>query len=202
MINNGPSTLALEVSSQLPNPFTAGYNAPAACQVCNSSAFTLQVSTLGSPYVIQAFSAVTVPVNGNEPLQVLPIATIASASSATSITLTWLLGGESAPQEDGPLTAAAIAAAIAGTITFPQTLLASVPGGTLTATVTLPPNCETLIIITNQAAEQPITVRGVTSTFYYQCSNVGNGSNTFVAMVSPAIDFQVAVTITGPSLEW
>jgi hypothetical protein len=68
MINNGPFSLRLDVIETLPNPYaTMGGTTPAAVQVCNTTSYTLLVSTGGSPNLIQAFSTVTVPVTITSP---------------------------------------------------------------------------------------------------------------------------------------
>jgi len=112
----GPITLALNVPTTEADPQQVLGTVSAAVQIQNSSVFQLQVFSLGDPYTIQPFTAQTIP-TGGQPITITPTQDPSSLTDAETITIVWLLRGENPPQQDGPLTAAAIEAAIAG-LTF------------------------------------------------------------------------------------
>lgn len=98
-----------------------------------------------------------------------------------------------------PLTSQAIEAAIAGVISFQQTLLASEPPSSSTAVVNIPTNCEALIILASTATGTVPQVQGVTTSIFYPVLNANPGQDStifFVAIGSP-VDTQVVVTWGG-----
>ena len=116
LLNTGPQSLTLNTTTTVPNPFTYGGNEPVAVQVCNASGFLLEASAGGLVYLVQAYTALTVPLSGGgQNLSLLPFSGSASAPYNT-VSETWLLSGETSPMQDGPLTAAAVAAAISGVV--------------------------------------------------------------------------------------
>jgi hypothetical protein len=120
----GPFSLSLGQTTSCPNPSKGGLNF-AAVQVQNASAFVLTVLAGGEQFTIQAFTASTVPLAGDGQPITLTAAQNPGNVTATNLTVTlvWLLptnsqtGFETPPMLDGPLTSAAIVAAISGTIT-------------------------------------------------------------------------------------
>lgn len=116
-VASAPVTLTLNVLTTIPDANeTAGTTTPStAVQIQNSSVFVINVTASGLSYTIQSFTAQTIPLNPTgAPITILPTQSLSAASSASATTLTavWLLPGQTAPMEDGPLTAAAIANAL------------------------------------------------------------------------------------------
>lgn len=99
------------------DPYTSQGSAAAAIQFQNSSPFVLLILAGGEQYTIQGFTAQTLELaGGGQPVQITPTTNPTGSAASTSITIVWLLPGEAAPMSDGPLTAAAIAAAITGSL--------------------------------------------------------------------------------------
>ena len=119
----GPVTLALNVTQQIANPTAQWGNPATAVQVQNTSVFTLSVIAAAEQYVIPPFFAQTLPlVPDGTTVQVTATQTPGGTVSASTATFVYLLGGEAPPVEDGSLTAAALAAAIAGQVTTNPTV--------------------------------------------------------------------------------
>lgn len=124
----GPLTLTPSAPNTIADPAQAGGNPSVACQIQNSSQFQLTVIAAGATLSIQPFTAQTVEISG-QPLIVTPI-TSSTGLGPAAMTFVFLLGTppntgvqltsgqwcETPPQQDGPLTAAAIAAATQGTV--------------------------------------------------------------------------------------
>lgn len=124
MLVDGPQTLTVGQANNIVDPAETG-NPSVAVQIQNSSPYQLSVLAAGDGYSIQPFFAQTIPVAGGVPIQIEPLPQT-GLSAACSVTLTFLLGTapgdgvqlpgglwvEAPPQQDGPLTAAAIAAAL------------------------------------------------------------------------------------------
>lgn len=120
----GPDTLTVGAANVVNDPAQAGGNPSAACQIQNSSPYQLNVLAAGDVLSIQPFFAQTVEISG-QPITVTPLA--GTSSIPCTVTFVFLLTTaantgvelpsgqwvETPPQEDGPLTAAAIASAIA-----------------------------------------------------------------------------------------
>lgn len=110
----GPFTLTLLALESLPNPGLQGQNF-VNVQLQNSSGFVLQVLAGGLSYTIQPFFAQTVPLSPDgTPVLVTPTQDPSNTGTQDTLTLVWLLPGESPPIVDGSLTAAALAAGLAG----------------------------------------------------------------------------------------
>lgn len=110
----GPYALALGVTGDAPNP-TLGGKDFTAVQLQNSSVFVLTVLADGLTYTLQPFVAQTIPLSGTgSPIQITPSQNPSGVIAGDTLTLVWLLAGESPPMQDGPLTAAAILAGLAG----------------------------------------------------------------------------------------
>lgn len=112
-----PVTLTLNVLASVPNPTLGGQDF-AAVQLQNSSVFVIQVVADGLQYTIQPFTAQTVPLSSTgNPITILPTQNPGGSTvGGSTLTPVWLLPGEAPPMQDGPLTAAAIVAAITGSI--------------------------------------------------------------------------------------
>lgn len=125
MLVVGPQTLTVGQVNPIVDPARTG-NPSVAVQIQNSSPYQLSILADGDGYSIQPFFAQTIPVAGGVPIQITPLAQ-AGLSAACSVTLTFLLAVargsgvllpdgvtwvEPPPQQDGPLTAAAIASAL------------------------------------------------------------------------------------------
>jgi hypothetical protein len=103
------------------DPYTAGGQVAHNVQIQNSSNFVLTILAAGLLYTIQPFLAQTIPLAADGGSVTLTSTQNPSgAASSSTITLVWLLAGEDPPEQDGPLTAAAIAAAIAGSVLTQQ----------------------------------------------------------------------------------
>lgn len=82
----------------------------------------------------------------------------------------------------------------------PQLLVGKILAGTKTVTVTLPPNCESLLIVSGGTLATP-TVGGVTSGQAYPVVNaLPGGFGFWVASVAEAVDQQVTVTFSSNAL--
>jgi hypothetical protein len=124
----GPDTLTIGVATTFVDPARSGQPSMA-CQIQNGSSYQLLVNAGGAPLSIQPFWAQTVEISGL-PITITPVAASSSAATAPNITLAFLLGTaqgngeqlpsgtwiEAPPQEDGTLTAEAIAS-LAGVLT-------------------------------------------------------------------------------------
>lgn len=116
MITQGPFDLTLNTALPLHDPGATSNNPATAVQIQNASPFILDVNAGGIVLTIQSFTAQTMPSSGGgQQMSVTPIASGPSGQSraAASLTVVWLLAGESSPMVDGPLTAAAIATSLA-----------------------------------------------------------------------------------------
>src|ERR1017187_7445049 len=112
LINAGPQSLTLNVPTVVPNPLAEWGNAPTQVQVCNLSGFLINASAGGLVYMIQSYTALTLPLGQpGANLTMIPFSGTAAAPY-NQVTETWLLSNETSPMPDGPLTAAAIAAAL------------------------------------------------------------------------------------------
>lgn len=121
---SGPQALTVGSANTITDPAQLGGNPSAACQIQNSSPYQLNVLAAGDVLSVQAFTAQTVEISG-QPIQVTPLAnpTVTGTALVTFVFLlttapntgvqltdgTWV---ETPPQQDGPLTAAAIASAL------------------------------------------------------------------------------------------
>jgi hypothetical protein len=148
MITQGPFGLTLGQTLPLNDPGATSNNPATAVQIQNASPFIIEVNSGGNVLTIQSFTAQTMLTSGGG--QQMSVDAIASGptgqtTSPRSLTVVWLLGGESAPMVDGPLTASAIATTLAqsgiggaklisATVALPAntgpTPLAAVPDGT------------------------------------------------------------------------
>lgn len=116
MITQGPFTLTLGDTLPLNDPGATSNNPATAVQIQNASPFIIEVNSGGIVLTIQSFTAQTVLTSGGgQQMSVLPLASGGSAQTTAvqSLTVVWLLAGESAPMVDGPLTAAALASTLA-----------------------------------------------------------------------------------------
>jgi hypothetical protein len=121
VINTGPQSLTLNVPTVVPNPLAEWGNAPTQVQVCNLSGFLINASAGGLVYMIQSYTALTLPLGQpGANLTMTPFSGTAAAPY-NQVTETWLLSDETSPMPDGPLTASAIAAAIAGIVEITTT---------------------------------------------------------------------------------
>lgn len=107
----GPVTLTLNALTTQRDPSQNVGSQSVAVQVQNASVFVLQVVSDGNLYNLQAFTAQTIPCS-SQSITILPTATPGGGTAATTCWLVWLLKGEAPPQQDGQLTAQAIAASI------------------------------------------------------------------------------------------
>jgi hypothetical protein len=119
-------TLVLNAAQTIADPQQKTGGPPSvAVQMQNASSFAIEVLTEGDQYFIQPFTAQTVPVSG-QPVTITPVLQ-QGLSAATPLTPVWLLANESPPMQDGPLTAAALQAALNGLVTQPFDKIGSDP---------------------------------------------------------------------------
>jgi hypothetical protein len=152
----GPQTLTVGVPTSVSDPAEAGGNPSVACQVQNSSSYALNILAQGDVLSIQPFTAQTIEISG-QPIVVTPLA--GTGTGTCSLTFVFLLGVaantgvqlsdgtwvETPPQQDGPLTAAAITAA-------------SQPPGVLFGPTALP--------VVGNAVAQSVAISNVTRSLY------------------------------------
>lgn len=102
------------------NPGSTGNKVPpVAVQIRNASAWVISTTTAGETYLIDPFTASTVPITSSES-QISLIGTLDAYPSLPNgyVTLEWLVNGETASEPDGPLTAAAtVSAILSGNVT-------------------------------------------------------------------------------------
>lgn len=111
MITQGPFDLTLNQALPLNDPGATSNNPATAVQIQNASPFIVEVNSGGTVLTIQSFTAQTVNTSGGgQQMSVTPISAGVSGqrTAPASLTLVWLLAGESAPMIDGPLTASAL----------------------------------------------------------------------------------------------
>ena len=95
-------------------------------QIQNASGFALSVLTAGSPYTIQPQTATTIPTVGDgSQITITPQAT--SQNQTGTVTLVWLLEGQSSPIPDGYLTSQTAAQRNAGTYSLGASLSTGIP---------------------------------------------------------------------------
>ena len=117
MITSGPFTVSAGVILTVPNPLAQGGNPPKQAQLQNGSGYTLTVMADGVPVTIAAWTAQTVTLDGSGSPLTITAGTLGQGGATNELTVIWLLAGETAPMTDGPLTAAAVAAEVAGAVT-------------------------------------------------------------------------------------
>lgn len=124
MINGGPYTITLGGVVDVPNNNgqTPSGNPPVAVQVVNSSGFFLNCATDGLVFSVPSFTAMTLDSASGTNLVVTAVGGV--TTTANNFTVTWLNANEQSPLPDGPLTAAAIFAALTVTATTTQFLAA------------------------------------------------------------------------------
>jgi hypothetical protein len=195
--SRGPFTLVLNVAQSLLNPTASGGNPATAIQIQNSSGFVLSVLAGGEQYTIQSFTAQVVPlIADGSPITVDAVQS--TGTTANKITVVWLLAGESPPMTTGPLTAAAIVAAITGTVSL-------APGTTVGVTkITDPVTVNGPITVEGVPTGTTIGVAGTVTTSatsqlleILNATSVVNETNT-ILQTGDAIDFLGATSaVTG-----
>jgi hypothetical protein len=101
VIPSGPYVLASGATQYFNDP-TAYQPRATNVQIQNSSAFLLTVQIGGANYLIQPFTASTIPTNNSYQLVVTP--GYPQSNFGVLLSLAWLQLNESAPMADGPLT--------------------------------------------------------------------------------------------------
>lgn len=171
MALNSPSVaLTLNVLTTVPDP-TAQWGAPAsAVQLQNATPFVLQVVIDGEQWVIQSFTAQTLPTAGSgTSLTVLP--TSGPAGTQGGLVVVWLDKGEAPPMTDGQLTGAAQYAVGLGTQVLAPTNGTANGAGLIANTVTPAPTARTLLVritkVSGSAAWPSLIVQGLTTLYNY-----------------------------------
>lgn len=197
MLAVGPVTLTLNALETINNP-SASYSNPATqVQIQNASPFILNVLSGGDQYVIQSFTAQTIPTTGGESVLITP--TSGPSGTQGNLTAVFLLAGQSPPIADGQLTGAAQYANGLGS------LLSSFTPSAGSFTVPVTPQTRTLIIegMSNTGNYQAttFTVAGVSSGLSYRSTAtpylVGPTSCLMVVAVSGLVDSEVSVILGG-----
>ena len=205
MLNTGPQNLTLATPATVANPYTYGGNEPVAVQIDNATGFLLQASAGGLVYLVQAYTALTIPLSGGgQNLTLLPF-TGSATPPYNQCTETWLLAGEESPMPDGPLTAAAISAAIAGTVNtqYAETLVATVAGGTASDIVTLPAGTLSIIVLDPSANGGQCAGIGQTTGAEYLGFLFDGVSERWLISVDSTIDPSVKVQWnSAPTTTW
>lgn len=123
----GPQAFTVGASTPVIDPASAGGNPSVACQIQNSSPYQLLINAGNGILSLQPFTAQTIEI-ANQPLTIDPES--GTGTGTCTITLAFLLATaqgdgeqlpdgtwiEDPPMTDGPLTAAAITAAITGAL--------------------------------------------------------------------------------------
>jgi hypothetical protein len=140
-----------------PNPTAQWGNPATTVQVQNSSAFIISVVAGGETFTIQPFVAQTLPLGASSG-SAITIEGLTSPSGLTtdSLTLVWLLAGEPAPMQDGPLTSAALIAATLppGLIFGPEPVTPI--GDDMQLNFTLPSSSRTIILVIKGTGPNPV----------------------------------------------
>lgn len=189
MIAIGPQTLTVGQPTTIDDPAQIGGNPSVGCQIQNSSPYQLSVLALGDVLSIQPFTAQTIEISG-QPIQVTPIGNSLGTTPCT-VTFVFLLavsaGGvtfpdglmvETPPQQDGPLTAAAILATVASPWTPIDGMF--VPG---------PPPFNDIIPIPINAAGMLVRVSTFTNQVLAVSVSAGPFSLNFTVAINTATQF-------------
>lgn len=99
-LTTGPYSLAAGSVVTLNDPATWSTGS-VSVQLQNASGFVLTVQSGGDLYTIAANTAATIPANNGQSLQVSVTSSIGNQSG--QLTVVWLLNGQDAPINDGPL---------------------------------------------------------------------------------------------------
>jgi len=210
MITQGPFTLTLGTTLPLNDPGATSNNPATQVQLQNATAFIIEVNVGGAVYTIQSFTAQTVPTSGGgQQMAVSPLES--TGGGGGTLTVVWLLAGEQSPMQDGPLTAAAIAAAnpVPTAVFGPASVTASGGGTLVIPSVPITPSTRTLIVRATgggMSKNAEVLVVGNQSgyTYYdnpsYLSTAAPSGPFVIIPITAP-LDTTVSVTIatTGPS---
>ena len=201
MITSGPFTVSAGVILTVPNPLAQGGNPPKQAQLQNGSGYTLTVMADGVPVTIAAWTAQTVTLDGSGSPLTVEAGTLGQGGATNELTVVWLLAGETAPMADGPLTAAAVAAEVAGSVTSLPPAAVQLggspytfgPAGAFSVTFTWPAGqtsfqAMALFYQGGTSDASGVTVRGVdTGVVYLRNAQLGPGSYLEVP-VNPVAD--------------
>lgn len=113
MIVDGPYAVTLDTPLTLPDPAASSGGSSSQIQVQNQTGYTIEI-TLAQTYVIQSLQAMTIPLVGSgASVTILPTDEI-SSTQPDALIVVWLLPGEPAPMQDGPLSATTVGVSITG----------------------------------------------------------------------------------------
>jgi len=98
----GPYSLIAGTLLSLNDPYIYS-QAAVALQIQNNTSLLLSVQSAGSAYTIQPLTVSTIPSSGGQTITVLP-SSIGYGNNNSTLSVVWLLPGQNAPMQDGPLT--------------------------------------------------------------------------------------------------
>jgi hypothetical protein len=158
---------------------------------------------------LQPYTADLIPIGGNQTLLVsmsIPPggSATAPAGALTSIQVDWYVLGDGPPTGTWPLalTSQAVQAAIAGTVTFGETLLATETAATISVTVTPLPGTVALRILCSGSVGHSPAISGVTTGVTYGPVPTWNGE-IFTCEIDSAADNQIYINwSTAPGATW
>lgn len=203
---------AFAVTSASAGPFTvpASNNVYGWAVVNNCTPWLCQVICADGVITAQPFEAVLVstPPNGNlsYTMSVPPSGSaVATAGQPVYLQADWYVQASGAPDGTYPmsLTAQAIAAAVTAEFIDTDLTPGGVPAATLSKTVTLPTNTQTIEVLTPSGiATTTCVVQGTTTSALYGGQSELVGGTRFRFRVSFAADPSVTVTVTAPGGSW
>ena len=199
MLTTGPFVPALNVPIAASSPYK-GTPGAAAVQVQNLSGFQLFASTPGGGqvYSIPPLMAATLPLAETAGVNLSPVVQLAALGS---ITLVWLVAGESAPVPDGALAPSLVSALTPQVALDAGTHIAT--GGNYNKTFALAASIRAVAVVVKWDAAGTgagsITVTGAQTGYQYVNDTLGPNDSDFVAPILSALDTSVVVVVNNGS---
>lgn len=191
MITTGPYSLSAGTPLTVYDP--AKYiAASASVQAQNDSGLSLILSVGGLSLPVPPRTIVTVP-TGTAPQLIITPSAVSGSSTGGSLTLVWLLPGETSPVADGPIT---ISTTISSTVAVSSQTLANTVNSALQLTLATltPPSQQVSTAITTGSAGATFTIIGNLSSHVYYSGSLG-------ASVTETVSFPFTPSYGDTSLE-
>ena len=200
-VTEGPFSISPGSSEVYQDPAASTGSASGSVQIQNQSSSTLSVVSAGAAYTVPAFQATTVPTTGNgDPVTITP----QGGTTGGSVTLIWLLSGQTPPIPDGILSTPASTTTegpnFSGRITSTQTIA---------ETITLPASAgndlvevsfdTTLHSGTYTAGDVTLELVGTSGIVYLSTALPAVGEPYSFAVAVPSSEGSIELTIAGVS---
>ena len=171
MITTGPYSLAAGTVLTVYDP--AKYiSASASVQVQNDSGFSLIVSVGGLALPVPPRTITTIQ-TGTSPQLIVQPSSVSGSSSSGSLTLLWMLAGETSPVSDGPIT---ISTTQSATVSFSSSSVTNTVGG-MSITLEAPATSQQVSLTVNFASGsgQSYSITGNVSGHVYYSGTIPAG---------------------------